>query len=151
MIASLLARIRRDPDIPRLVKQGLRIGSNVRVGRQVYIGTVAPELISIGDDVIIGMGAALLSHDNSMKRHIGYTRVGRVTIGDCVYIGANAVVLPGVTIGDRAVIGAGTIVSRDVPPGVVAAGNPMQIMGPVEQFVDKHQAAQTRDPSAYVR
>lgn len=147
----MLARIRRDPDIPRLVRRGLRIGKNVSIGRQVYIGSVAPELITIGDDTTIGMNVALLSHDNSMKRHIGYTKVGPVTIGSCVYIGANAVVLPNVTIGDRAVIGAGTVVARNVPPDVVVAGNPMQIIGPVDEFVDKHETALHRAPGRYVR
>ena len=51
-----------------------------------------------------------------------------VTIGDNVWIGGNAVILPGVTIGNNAVIGAGSIVAKDIPDNVIATGNPCRII-----------------------
>ena len=54
-------------------------------------------------------------------------------MGSDVWFGGNVTVLPGVTIGDGAVIGAGSVVTRDIPPGVVAAGNPCRVLRPVDQ------------------
>ncbi|NNU43108.1 hypothetical protein HK415_07980 [Ramlibacter sp. B156] len=51
-----------------------------------------------------------------------------VTIGSDVWIGGGAIILPGVQVGDRAVIGAGSVVSRDIPAGVLAAGNPCRVI-----------------------
>lgn len=64
-----------------------------------------------------------------------------VTIGDDVWIGARAVILPGVTVGDHAVIGAGAVVRRDVPPWAIAAGVPAKIIGD-----RRERAARTGDP-----
>ncbi|WP_309246622.1 DapH/DapD/GlmU-related protein [Ramlibacter montanisoli] len=51
-----------------------------------------------------------------------------MTIGSDVWIGGGAIILPGVQVGDRAVIGAGSVVSRDIPAGVLAAGNPCRVI-----------------------
>lgn len=56
-----------------------------------------------------------------------------VAIGDSVWIGAGATILPGVTIGSRSVVGAGAVVTRDVPPGVVVAGNPARIIRHIDR------------------
>jgi maltose O-acetyltransferase len=53
-----------------------------------------------------------------------------VRIGRNVWIGAGAIILPGVSIGDDALIGAGSVVTRDVPPGVTASGNPARVQAP---------------------
>ena len=52
-------------------------------------------------------------------------------IGNNVWIGAGAVILPGITIGDDSVIGAGSIVTKDIPAGVVAVGNPCRVLRPI--------------------
>jgi serine acetyltransferase len=85
--------------------------------------------IFLGDNCLIGPGAKIVSanHDPAdPKRRWRKTRPVRIG-ADC-WIGANAVILPGVAIGDRAVVGAGAVVTRDVPPGAVVAGNPAQII-----------------------
>ena len=56
------------------------------------------------------------------------TRTAPVTIGDNVWIGGGAIILPGVTVGDNAVIGAGSVVTRDIPSNVVACGNPCRVI-----------------------
>ena len=80
-------------------------------------GALIPEPITIGNRVWIGGGSTILSG---------------VTIGDDavnrVWIGGGSTILSGVTIGDDAVIGAGSVVTRDIPPGVVAAGNPCRVL-----------------------
>jgi maltose O-acetyltransferase len=73
------------------------------------------------------------------RRHIGYTRVARVRIGARVFVGAHAIVLPGVTIGDDAVVGAGSIVRHDVPAGAVVAGSPARVISDVESYAERHR------------
>lgn len=65
------------------------------------------------------------------------TKTGRIVIGDDVFIGADAIVLPGVRIGDGAIIGAGSVVSKDVPAGEVAAGNPAKRICTVTDYKKK--------------
>jgi maltose O-acetyltransferase len=142
----LLARIRRDPDLERLAKQGMRVGRNVYVGRDTYLSTVCPWLITIGDDTVIGSAVTILCHDNSMKLQTGYTRVARVDIGRRVYIGGKSIILPGVTVGDDAIIGAGSIVCRPVPPAVVVAGNPAGIVQTTAEFAARHGARLAAGP-----
>jgi maltose O-acetyltransferase len=136
----LVARLRRDPDIERLTKQGLRLGENVYVGPETYFSSVCPWLISIGDGSIISSRVMILSHDNSTKLHTGYTRVGAVSIGRRVYVGASSIILPGVTVGDDAIIGAGSVVRSDVPAGTVAIGNPARVIKTTAEFADRHAA-----------
>jgi maltose O-acetyltransferase len=144
--SRLLARIRRDPDIERLERQGLRVGRGVYVGRDTYLSTVCPWLISIGDGAVIGSNVTILCHDNSTKLHTGYTRVARVTIGRRAYIGAHSIILPGVTVGDESIVGAGSVVRVDVPPGVVVAGNPASVVQTTEEFVARHAARAAAGP-----
>ena len=54
-----------------------------------------------------------------------------ITVGNNVWIGGNVAVLPGVTIGDDVVIGAGSVVTKDIPSGVLAAGNPCRVLRPI--------------------
>jgi len=97
--------------------------------------------LSIGKNCSIASGAQIYTHDTVRwaleglpKDHVNYSHVDRasVTIGNNVYIGANAVILKGVTIGDQCVIGAGAVVTKDLPPRSVALGVPARIVGHVE-------------------
>jgi maltose O-acetyltransferase len=69
----------------------------------------------------------VIAHDASTLNAVGHARIARVRIGSRVFVGARTIILPGVTIGDDVVIGAGSVVSRDIPSGVVAAGNPARV------------------------
>lgn len=79
-----------------------------------------PQLITVGDDSIIGYNTVILAHEFLVDE----LRVGPVTIGQRVMIGANVTILPGVNIGDRAVISACSLVNTDVPPGSFVGGVP---------------------------
>lgn len=114
-------------------------GFNIHMGKGFYAnhGCVfldcAP--ITIGDDCMLGPRVTLTTatHPLQARRRCGLDgepaleSAAPITIGDQVWIGAGAVVNPGVTIGDRAVIASGAVVTRDVPPDALAAGVPAEI------------------------
>lgn len=125
--------------IKRLVRNGLVIGKNVYIGERVSIDSCFCWLISIGNECILGDGAVILAHDASTKSHLNYMKIGKVTIGDRTFIGANSVILPNVRIGDDVIIGAGSIVTHDIPDGVVAAGNPVRVIKATSDYVKWHE------------
>jgi acetyltransferase-like isoleucine patch superfamily enzyme len=99
--------------------RGTVIGNQVRL--LGVVDAVNPHLVSIGDYSVIGLNSALLAH-------CPVRGALPVKIGDFVYIGFGAIILPGVSIGDLCLVGAGAVVTRDVPSGSVVAGNPARIM-----------------------
>jgi hypothetical protein len=88
------------------------------VGLEVYIDDSFPELVSLGAGAVLGVRCMLLCHDDALRT------VAPVAIGRRAYIGAGAIVLPGVTIGDGAIVGAGAVVTKSVPPGETWGGVP---------------------------
>jgi len=85
--------------------------------------------IQIGCDVSIGPEAAILTLGHDPQSPQFADRGGPVAVGDRAWIGYRAIVLPGVSIGEGAVVGAGAVVSRDVPPFTIVAGNPARPIG----------------------
>jgi maltose O-acetyltransferase len=86
--------------------------------------------VTIGDRTQIGPAVQILAadHPRDPAQRAQMLEYGRpVTIGANVWIGAGAIILPGVTIGDDALVGAGAVVTRDVPPGAIVVGNPARI------------------------
>jgi maltose O-acetyltransferase len=122
-----------------MVARGLVVGKNLVLGPGYIFDPANCHLISIGDDVCFGPGVYLLAHDASTKIHLDYTRIGPIAIGNRVFVGARAIVLPGVTVGDDAIIGAGSVVTRDVPAGAVVAGAPATAIGTTDEYVAKHK------------
>ena len=91
--------------------------------------------VRIGDDVQIGPNVQLLTAWHPVAagpRRDKWEAASPITIGDNVWLGGGAIVLPGVTIGDNTVVGAGAVVTRDLPPNVVAVGNPARVIRAVE-------------------
>ena len=106
-------------------------GSNISVGERFYanVGCVfldcAP--VTIGDRVQLGPYVQLLAVSHPLDRALRATGLEYgepIAIGDDVWLGGGAIVLPGVTIGEGAVVGAGSVVTRDVAAEIVVAGNP---------------------------
>lgn len=129
-----VGNLARNSRLAYLRRMGVDIGENcmLSVGAKV---DVRRGKVIIGDNCTITYGSIILSHDRSAM-HIDPSRSGEATttLEDNVYIGVNAVVLPGVTIGANSVIGAGAIVTKDVPAGVVAVGNPAKVVKKIERF-----------------
>ncbi len=106
-------------------------GVHIRAGRNLFMNFDCVLLdcaeIVLGDDVQIGPAVQIYTATHPLDpdvRRSGLEAAKPVHIGDNVWIGGAAVILPGVTIGDDAVIGAGSVVTRDVPAGAVVVGNP---------------------------
>lgn len=95
------------------------------------------ELVEIGDGFISAPGSIILAHDASTVIHCGKLRVEKTIIGRNVFLGANAVVLPGIRIGDGAIIGAGSVVTKNVAAGMVVGGNPAREITSVAAYIEK--------------
>ncbi|MBR0082237.1 MAG: acyltransferase [Clostridia bacterium] len=142
----ILSRLRGEVTTEELVRRGLVVGKNFKRLNQVIIDDSHCWLIEIGDDVTLAPRVHLLAHDASTKTFLGYTKIGRVTIGNRVFIGAGTVVLPGVTIGDDVIIGANSTITHDVPSGVVAAGCPARVLCTTEEYLAKERARMADGP-----
>jgi len=129
-----------------LRKQGVRIGRNCVILYPSYIDGRLPYLLEIGDDVVISLYVTILTHDAASAWAGDLVKVGRVRINDQVFIGANTTVMCNVAIGPNAIVGAGSVISRDVPPDSVVAGNPAKLVCSMEKFKAKHRELGGRQP-----
>ena len=114
-------------------------GSNIYVGNDIFINLNCFFLdnarIDIGDRVMFGPNVQLYtgSHPPDVETRRKYLEFAKpIRIGSDVFVGGGAIVCPGVTIGDGSVIGAGSVVTKDIPDGVVAAGNPCRVLRALE-------------------
>jgi acetyltransferase-like isoleucine patch superfamily enzyme len=124
----LLGNLLRFFHLSFLRASGAKIGKNTMISLGAKIDVRRGQVI-IGDDCLITHGCYILSHDGAA--HVlsdDDNGNGKVVIGNNVFIGVNTVVMRNVTIGDHSIIGAGSVVNKDVPEGVVAAGNPIKIL-----------------------
>ena len=121
--------------ISKIRQGGGSVGENVDIiGSSIDMGE--PYLISIGNDVTI-TGVKILTHDASLKKKIGYSKTGKVHIGNNVFIGWGSIILPNTVIGNNVVIGAGTVVAKNIPDNVVVVGNPCRILCTYDEYLSK--------------
>lgn len=120
-----------------VVKPTLRCdyGFNTSIGRRTFINYDCTLLdcnrIHIGDEVQIAPGVQIYTATHPLEatqRRAGWESALPVTIADGVWLGGCAIVCPGVTIGENTVVGAGSVVTRDLPPNVLAVGNPCRVL-----------------------
>lgn len=103
---------------------GAKVGSNVTISPGVWIDPTFPQLLTFEDNVFIGAGAKITTHEYRMTEF----RAGRVILREGALIGGFAIIGCGVEIGWRATVGAGSVVGRDVPAGATVIGNPPRIV-----------------------
>ncbi len=129
-----------------LIKRGLKIGKGFNRQQGCIIDPHHCWLIEIGDNVTFAPRVHILAHDASTKRYLNYTKIGRVSIGNNVFIGAGSIILPNVSIGDNVVVGAGSVVTRNIPEGSIAIGNPAEVIGKTSEFVKKNKVLLNNRP-----
>ncbi|HVJ89417.1 MAG TPA: sugar O-acetyltransferase [Labilithrix sp.] len=113
-------------------------GSQIYIGARTFVNfnLVALDVVKIiiGEDVQIGPNVQLLTptHPTAPEpRRAKIEAAEPITIGDNVWLGGGVIVCPGVRIGENTVVGAGAVVTRDLPPNVVAIGNPARVIRPI--------------------
>ena len=115
--------------------RGAKIGEDVELINSL-IDDQFQYLLTIGNHVTI-TGARILTHDASTKRALGYTKCGRVEIGDNVFIGNGAIILPNTKIGNNVIVGAGAVVAKCIPDNSVVIGNPCKVICTYDEYVKK--------------
>ena len=118
-------------------RRGVKIGENVNM-YSCNIDYGHGFLIEIGDNCTI-THTTILTHDASTKMYLGYSKVGRVKIGNNVFIGQGSIILPGVCIGNDVIIGAGSVVKKDIPDRTVAAGNPAEPICSLDKYIERNK------------
>ena len=130
--------------IEYLRSRGVEIGENVHlINTTIDFGHGF--LVSIGNNVTL-TGVTVLAHDASTQIPLGVSKVGRVVIGNDVFVGHGSIILPGTHIGNRVIVGAGSVVSKDIPDNCVAAGNPVKVIGSYDDYVEKHRKRMNERP-----
>ncbi len=133
LLTALFARLGEGTVIKPLLR--CDYGSNIAVGARSFMNfdcvMLDCNLITIGDDVQFGPGVHIYTAGHPLEaalRRSGAEFALPVSIEDGVWLGGGVIVCPGVRIGENTVVGAGSVVTRDLPAGVVAAGNPCRVL-----------------------
>lgn len=125
-----------------LRKMGVSIGTKTRLNCSVTAFGTEPYLITVGDDCLIAYGVNFITHDGGVKvlSDLGYFQgermdiIAPIKIGNNVYIGSGAYIMPGVTIGDNCIIGAAAVVTKDIPSNSVAVGVPARVIRTIDEY-----------------
>jgi acetyltransferase-like isoleucine patch superfamily enzyme len=127
--------------------------ARLKMGERVFIGAsdlICAQNIEIGDDVLISWGCTIVDHNSHSihwserkndvvhwsqgKKDWEYVKNAAVKISDKVWLGFNVIVLKGVTIGEGAVVAAGSVVTKDIPPYTIVAGNPAKVVRKINEL-----------------
>ena len=115
-------------------------GYNIETGENFFMNMNCVILdgakVTFGDNVFVAPGCGFYTAGHPLdaeRRNAGLEYALPIRIGNNVWIGAQVCILPGVTIGDNSVIGAGSVVTKDIPSGVLAAGNPCRVIRPITE------------------
>jgi acetyltransferase-like isoleucine patch superfamily enzyme len=120
-------------------------GYNIEIGENFYANYNCVILdcakVTIGDNVLFAPNVALYTAGHPIHhvpRNEGWEYAFPITIGNNVWVGGNVVINPGITIGDNCVIGSGSIVTKDIPPGVIAVGNPCKVVRTITEADEQY-------------
>ncbi len=140
-LLNKMIKLRNQWLMKKAVKNGLIMGKRCRImGRPPFNDEAY--LIEIGDHVHIGHNVSLMTHDGAtwvFREDSSFNKVkfGKIIIKRNCFIGTKAIILPGVTIGPDSVVATGAVVTKDVPPGTVVAGNPAKVICSLPEYRQK--------------
>lgn len=120
-------------------RAGVKIGHNNQFFSPFW--SSEPYLITIGDNCQTTKDVKIFTHGGSKIMRVinpKFDVFGKVTIGNNVYIGNNALIMPGVSIGNNVLVAAGSVVCHSVPDNVVVGGNPARILSTIEQYKQRN-------------
>jgi acetyltransferase-like isoleucine patch superfamily enzyme len=140
--------------ITYLRKKGVTVGEGTRFFGTRSIDLTRPCLVEIGRNCVFAYGVRVVSHgfDWSVLREkygevLGST--GKVIIEDNVFVGINAIILKGVRIGRNSIIGVGSVVTHNIPPNSVAAGNPCRVIMTIDEYFERRKKSYVEEAKAY--
>lgn len=128
-----------------LKRKGFTHGKNFNMEKGANIDAAFCSSISVGDNVTLAKDVYILAHDASTKKFLGKTKFGKVLLGNNVFVGARAVILPGVTVGDNVIIASCSCVTKSIPSGEVWGGVPAKYIMSTESFLSKHKELMIRN------
>ena len=117
------------------VKAGMHLGKNVMICPGVKFDPPHSFLTSIGDNCVLAPDVRFLNHDASLFLFAGIARIGRIDIKENCFIGAGSTLLPGITIGPDAIVGANSVVTKNVEPDTIVAGNPAKPLKKTSEYI----------------
>ena len=120
------------------VAKGMHIGNNCHIYSSDTIDGIWPWLISIGDNVTLSTNVTILAHDASPNIVRCGTKLGKVEIGNNVFVGSGSIILCNTKIGNNVIVGAGSVVSQDLPSDGVYAGVPARRLCSIEEYREKY-------------
>ena len=127
-------------------------GNKIRFGNHFYANTdltiLDENYVTFGDNVYLAPHVSIYTAGHPIDARVRNTDLEYakpVTVGNDVWIGGNVVINPGVTIGNNVVIGAGSVVTKDIPAGVIAAGNPCRVIREITEADRENWEVQYRD------
>lgn len=157
-IESFWAKTSSERFVRWLRRQGVKVGNQVvfHQRKNVTVDLTRPCLLEIGDKVHFTQGLTILTHgfDWVVLRNLYHEVIassGKVTVGNNVFIGYNVTILKGVSIGDNSIIGAGSVVTKSIPAGSVAAGNPARVISTLEEYYEKRRLCSIDEAKDYAR
>lgn len=123
----------------RARKAGVKMGEENYISSDFWAGE--PYLITIGSHCQITNGVKIFTHGGGAAVRLRYPRFdcfGKVVIGDYVYLGNNATVMPGVSIGNNVLVAACSVVTKSIPSNVVVGGNPASILCTINEYIERN-------------
>ena len=142
--------------IDYLKSKGVRVGKGTIVfdPTKINIDVTRPELLEIGEFVLLHRGTTIMTHDFASRAFLHkfndfIPSHGKVKIGNNVWLGQNVSILKGVTIGDNVVIGYGSIVTKNIPSNSVAVGSPAKVIMSFDDYYEKRKTQYVEEAIEY--
>lgn len=145
-IAFKIANSSSKRRIEYIRKRGGKIGINTIILSSANCFGSEPYLVDVGNNCLISGDVSFITHDGSLNvlNNLGFfekptDKMRPIKVGNNVFIGMKAIVMPGVKIGDNCIVGAASVVTKDVPEGMCVAGVPAKVICSIQEYADKNR------------